>query len=105
MKIDIKKLKLIEESASKVKGDFWFFALLLPEESPNKWDLLVSADWIDNNKSSAIMYIADKVVDSFSSDEMLNLSKVVPIATKNPELIELAKEYRVEHDTKEIRHT
>lgn len=104
MKIDIKKLKSIEKTASKERGNFWFFALLLPEESPNKWDLLVSADWIDDNESSAIRYIAGKIVENLSPTEMTNFSKVVPIETKNPELIQLAKEYHVEHDAKEIRH-
>ncbi|KJV05496.1 hypothetical protein [Methylocucumis oryzae] len=104
MNLDIAKLKSIEETASKEMGKFSFFALFLPEDSPNKWDLIVSADWIDHDKLKALRYLAKKMNESFSSAEIVNLSKVVPIETKNSELIQLTKQYRTEHDTKEIRN-
>ena len=104
MNIDISKLQSIEESASKEMGNFSFFALLLPEESPNKWDLVVSADWIDNDKLAALRYLAKKMNEHFSSSEIVSLSKVIPIETKNSEIIQLIKEYRTEHDAKEIRN-
>lgn len=104
MNIDISKLKLIEKVASNEMGNFSFFALFLPEDSPNKWDLIVSADWIDNDKLAALRYLSKKMNEELSSAEIINLSKVVPIETKNDELIKIAKEYRIEHDAKEIRN-
>ncbi len=37
------------------KGAFDLFALFLREDAPNKWDLLIAADWIDQDKAGAIV--------------------------------------------------
>lgn len=61
MKGMIDKFKEIESSLSEEKGEFNLFALFLREDSANKWDLLVSADWIEDNKSDSLQLIAQKV--------------------------------------------
>ena len=50
MKEVLNKLMSIEKESSAERGDYNLFALFLREDSSNKWDILVSADWINNYK-------------------------------------------------------
>jgi hypothetical protein len=89
---------------AKEKSAFDLFALFLREDAPNKWDLLVAADWIEKNKASAIKYIAEKVQKSLSKDELLSLSKIVIIEENNPALAAFHSAFHVEHDAVEIKN-
>lgn len=59
MKELLTKLRLIEKETAKEKGEYNLFALFLREDSPNKWDILVSASWTAN-KGDALDYLAKK---------------------------------------------
>ena len=54
------KLMNIEKEISHNKGPFNLFALFLRDEE-NKWDLLVSSEWIDQEKYESLKYIASRI--------------------------------------------
>ncbi len=103
MKEIIEKFKSIEKELSIEKGDFNLFALFLREDSANKWDLLVSADWIVQNKSESIKIIANKVQEYLEKKELVNLSRIVVIEEDNPALDVIHKTITVEHGNTEIQ--
>lgn len=103
MKELIDKFKKIEKEISNEKGDFSLFALFLREDSTNKWDLLVSADWIQANKSKALNLIASKVQSKLNKNELVNLSRIVIIEDDNPALDSFHKAVDVKHGIAEMQ--
>lgn len=103
MKNIIEKIKEIEQEVSDEKGEFSLFALFLREDAEESWDLLVSAPWIENNKEESLKYIANKVQEKLSSDEIVKISRIVIIDDKNPALSAIQKAMHVEHGLAEIK--
>jgi hypothetical protein len=103
MKEIIEKLIQIEKATSKEKGEYELFGLFLRENSSSKWDLLVSANWILNDKEKALKYLAEKLQNILSPQELLSISRIVIIEQNNPALPSLQQAIHVEHGTAEIR--
>lgn len=103
MKEIIDKLVEIERRTSEEKGEYDFFALFLRENSSDKWDILVAATWIDNNKEDALKYLAKIFQSSFNQNELLSISRIVLIEDTNPALPALQQAINVEHGSLEIK--
>lgn len=103
MKQLIEKLQSIEKSLSKKEGSFELFALFLREEGDNKWDLLASAPWIEQDKQKALKQIANEIQQSLNNEELVQLSRVVLIDPKNPALNAFQRTIKVEHGSAEIK--
>lgn len=103
MKELINKFKTIEKELSDEKGEFNLFALFLREDSANKWDLLVSADWIIDNKSESLNLITKKVQEHLDNKELVNLSRIVLIEENNPALEAFHNAISAEHTSAEIQ--
>lgn len=103
MKRMLDKLAAFELEASSERGEFLLFALLLREDAQDKWDLVVSAQWLqpDNwdDRDSFIKQIRDKL----SLDEFLMLSRIVLLEPDNPVLKALQRMINVQHGMCEIR--
>ncbi len=85
----IKKLISVARETALERGDYKLFALFLRENSPNKWDILVSADWISEDKGKALKYISEKIRDFFETNDYLQISGIVIIDENNPGLADL----------------
>jgi hypothetical protein len=49
LKAMIEKLKKAEAATAAERGAYALFALFLRKDAPGRWDLLVSAPWIEAN--------------------------------------------------------
>jgi len=96
----VEKLRGCEETMAQEKAPFDLFGLFLRDEAPEKWDLLVAADWIDKDKSGALRYIVDTVQKRLSKEEMMRLSRVVLINERNQGFEALAKAIGTARDSK-----
>lgn len=85
------------------KGEYDLFALFLREDSSNKWDILVSADWMNNNKEQALKYLAPKIQKSFTKYELVQISRIVIIEENNPALPALQQAISIKHCSAEIK--
>ncbi len=103
MKEIAEKLKAKERSMAEEKGPFDLFALFLREDAPNKWDLVVAAEWINKNKESALKYIATNIQDTLSQNELLSLSRIAIIDESNPALEAFHRAMHVEHGIAEVQ--
>jgi len=102
MKEQIEKLRKVERSLSESKGEFELFALFLREDSPDRWDLLVSADWARNNKKGSIHTITEEVRKELSDHELLMLSRIVILDKNDAALKDINRAFRVEHGLAEL---
>ena len=103
MKEIAEKLKSMEVSISEKKGPFDLFALFLREDAPDRWDLVVAANWIEKNKQEALKFISREVSATLTPNELIKLSRITIIDESNPALEALTKSMGVEHGLAEIR--
>ena len=104
MNINIKNFRQLEKYIVEEKGAFQLLALFLREDSPGKWDFIVSAEWIDEDKYSAIRYIAEKMNQHLSFTDRMIISRIVPIETHHTEITHLIDTYHVSDKPIEIYH-
>jgi hypothetical protein len=82
--IPIKKYEEIKNRIQKERGDLDFFGLILREDAPNVWDLVVSAPWAEADKWSALRYLADVLKAELKPQEIVQLSRVVILERESP---------------------
>lgn len=102
MREQIEKLQNVEKSLSESKGQFELFALFLREDSPNKWDLLISADWAIADKKASINIIIEEIRKVLSDKELLMLSRLIILDKNDAALRAIHKAMHVEHGLAEI---
>ncbi len=103
MKEIIIKFIQIERITSAEKGVYDLFALFLREDSSNKWDILVAANWIGKNKEDALNYLGKNIQMTLTSVELLLISRIVIIEESNPELPALQQAISIEHGSAEVK--
>ena len=103
MKALVEKLRKLEQEVATEKGPFQLFALFLREDAPDVWDLLVSAPWIEADKGAALRYLAIKLNESATPQELTILSRIVIIEQANPALAAMQSAMNVEHGSAEIQ--
>lgn len=103
MKKIVEKFQKIEQHLADTKGEFRLFALFLREDSPGKWDVLVSANWIDMDKQKALKVISKEITSSLRQEELLSLSRMVVVEKDSSALQAIQKAVSVEHGSAEIK--
>lgn len=80
--------KIIQE---KTSGILRFFGLLARADLSEKWDLLVSADWIEENNNQAdLVYIIEKLKEEFA-ENLDFLSQIVILSPRESFIMRLAQ--------------
>ncbi len=102
MKDSVAKFREIELLMSTEKGAFNLFALFLREDSPNKWDLVVSAPWIKAHDKETLDYFAKHLRSKLQPDELVSLSRVALLDEDNPALEKVRRAISIEHGSSEI---
>lgn len=87
--IEIPKLQKLMRKIEAKHGPFTLFALLMREESPGGWDLVVAARWLERGKFKALEEFAREVADIFGVEhigQILPLSRIVTLNRDDPAL-------------------
>ena len=105
MKEQIEKFQKVEKNLSESKGQFELFALFLREDSPDKWDLLISADWARANKKNSINTIIEEIRKELTDHELLMLSRIIILDKDDAALKAIHQVMRVEHGLAEISNS
>lgn len=101
---DLVKSKFLplEIDASAEKGGFELFALVLREDSPDKWDLVVAAPWISADKHEALVYLSRQINERLDPSELSALSRIVVLDNGNSILEDLLIFPEHEHKVQEL---
>lgn len=97
------KFVALERRLSQERGEFSLVALFLREDATNKWDLIMAAPWIDEDRTGALPFITTQIQQSFSSEELAALSRVVLVEQSNPAIAAINQAVNCEHGQIEIR--
>lgn len=93
----------LESRIAERKGEFALFALFLREESPNRWDLIVSAPWVGTDKDAAVDYLVNEIKSFLGPDDLTTLSRILIVDPNDAAIENVNRAVHVEHGTVEIR--
>ncbi len=102
MREQVAKFQNVKENLSESKGQFELFALFLREDSPDKWDLLISADWARADKKASINIVVKEIRKVLSDQEILMLSRLIILDKDDAALKVMQKAMHVENGLAEI---
>lgn len=103
--IQIDKLRQVMEELSAEKGEFVLFGLFLREEAQDKWDLVISATWLEDGKLKALAEFVQKAASIIGEQEFLALSRIVTLNHDDPNLASILDAVEVENDPLELWNT
>ena len=98
----VEKLALLEREVSSEKGEFVLFGLFLREDANDRWDLLVSAPWLEANERDGLRYLAGEIQSRLDVEEQLSLSRVVILEEDNQVLAAVQRTVSTSHTTIEV---
>lgn len=99
----VEKLASLEREVSSEKGEFSLFGLFLREDAHDRWDLVVSAPWLEADQMAGMRYLADKLKSFLDARERLSLSRVVILEEDNPGMAAFRKMVSTRHNKVEVR--
>lgn len=94
--IDINRLRKAMRHISSKKGDFTLFALFKRENGLGKWDLIVSAPWLEGANLETRGELVDLLGKSMGRKSFIDLARVEPIPGNNPTIKFILKNYPVD---------
>ena len=86
------KIKKALAEIEAEKGNFTIKCLVAKNPDDIQWDLVLAADWFEQDKVKRLEYLAAKILQDFDADCMSQFSAIITIdAQSNAELVTLLK--------------
>jgi hypothetical protein len=98
----VEALNQIEREVSLQKGPFTLFALFEREDLPNRWDLVVSAPWIEDDNVQAIKLLAGELKRLLPPNQVERVSTIVLLGTRDASVVALTSRHSTEHGRIEV---
>src|ERR1041384_295079 len=100
--IQIDKLRRVMEEVSAERGEFELFGLFLREEAQDKWDLVISAPWLEEGKLEALGEFVEKAASIIGEQELLTLSRIITLNHDDPNLNAILEAVQVDDGLREL---
>lgn len=84
MKEILDKFKSVVLSLEEDYGSILLFALFLREDSLEKWDIVVSASWLNSSDKNAYTMVISKIQSILNVSELVEISRVVILDNTDP---------------------
>jgi hypothetical protein len=97
------KFRELESRIAEEKGDFVLFALFMREDAPDRWDLIVAAPWVGNDKRDAVHYFVSQIKSRLGEQGLTMLSRIVVVEPQDVAVQALNRAIQTEHGGVEIR--
>src|SRR5438067_6589780 len=91
------KFAELESRIAEEKGAFALFALFMREDAPDRWDLIVSAPWVGDDKRGAVNYFIAQIKSKLGDRDLTNLSRIVVIDPQDTAVQNLNRAIQTEH--------
>lgn len=102
-------MKSLAEKISKLSthldefAPVFLWALFESEDSPDKWDIVLSSHGSDQNAAAAIRKISKQLVPQLDRSELAAVSRIVVVPSEEPSVMALASSMAVQGGMIEIR--
>ena len=84
MKEAIEKIKEAIASLESEKGSLLICVLFLREDPLEKWDVVVSATWLDPKEMQSYKIVSSKLQEFLNDSELLQFSRIVLLDQNDP---------------------
>jgi hypothetical protein len=84
MKENIDKFQPLIQALEKENAPLSFFAIFLREEALGKWDIIISASWLDPQEMESYKIVSSKLQKAFSDSELVQFSRIVILNQDDP---------------------
>lgn len=98
------RLQAAEKAMTSARGHFVLFVLAERETAPGKWDLLVSAPWLETNRQG-VQLMVDALKTHLTPTDWLQLASITPLPPALDYVQWIARKYDVQHDNQEVINT
>jgi hypothetical protein len=85
------KFQKIAESIAADRGRMKLFGIFLREDSPDYWDVIIAAKWLDDSGISGLRYVSKQISKVLETEEMLDLARIVPMQTTDEAVLQLSE--------------
>ena len=96
------KFARLESQIAREKGEFTLFALFMREDVPDRWDLIISAPWVAEDKQGAVDYLVAQIKSRLDAGVLTHLSRIVPVDPQDAAVQDLNRAIQVEHGNVEV---
>jgi hypothetical protein len=72
-----KKLAVLSNSIKAADGPLEFLGLLLRDDSPDLWDVVIAAPWLKADERESFEYVANKLRQALTGEELSSISRIV----------------------------
>jgi len=93
----------LESDVATAKGEFVLFALFMREDVPDRWDLMVSAPWIGDDKQGVVDYLVGEIRSRMGTQALTDLSRIVVVDPNDAAVQALNRAIRIEHGGVEVK--
>ena len=90
---EVEKMRQVEQALAHKHGPFTVFALLEREDKVGRWDVVVSAPWLGTAMKD-IRLVAKQVTTLLSPQEVVQVSRIVPLPPESEFVQLLLREVR-----------
>ena len=97
-------LRRVMDEMSRERGPFTFFGMFLRQEAPNRWDLVVSAPWLEQGRLKALQEFSTRLRSIVGDDQLLTISRVVTLNHDDPALEAVLRAVVVDDEPVEFRN-
>jgi hypothetical protein len=97
------KFAELESHVAGEKGSFVLFALFMREDAPDRWDLIISAPWVESDKRKAVDYFVSQIKSRLGEQALTSLARIVVIDPQEAGVQAFNRAIRVEHGPIEVR--
>lgn len=101
--IELEKLRKVMKELAEERGEFTLFGLFLREESPDKWDLVLSAPWLEEGKLKALGEFVERLSSVIGEEGVLTLSRIVTLNRNDPTLNAILKALQIDDGSVLVR--
>lgn len=98
----VDKFITVEKTISDEKSSFTLFALFLREEAEDKWDLILSANWFEDDKKETLDYIVKQIKNELKPQDMTKISRIILLEPSHPLVKTVNNVVRTEHGKTEF---
>lgn len=97
------RFRNLESRIASEKGSFALFALFMREEVPDRWDLIVAAPWIGDDRGSAVEYFVSQIKAQLGEQDLTHLARIVVVDPEEAGIQALNRAVQIEHGAVEVR--
>jgi len=98
----IDHLSVIAKRVEATKGRFDLLGMVLRDEA-ERWDIVAAADWFGRDKQEAINFLSKQLQLEFTQDELMMISRVVPLQDGDRFLINVLQSLSGTEEIERIR--